>query len=539
MKKIFSLKYIRENFKVISLVIFSAVLRFVNLGYSDYQGDEIKALYLPSNGQSLTEFLISQKKGPFQYLVTYLLKFIDPLYENQFLIRLPFAIAGLLSIVFFYKFIKLHFGEKVAFYSSLFLSFNGLFVAFSRIVQYQSFSILFSILCLYFLSLSLKGQKYKFSGMFFGLIFWALSLLSHYDGFFIFPFVFYLIIKWFKRDDIETKEKVKMFVISGIVSAGLLALFYLPFLGSLDTATSDYWLNRITGQSSGKISSSKYLFNLYQPIFSLKLYFVASFLGSVFIMLGFLSDAILKIKGIPNFIKAFFSHSTEIMHSIKSDKFRIVCLFLWVAVTVFFFEYFVYISGTHIYNYLIPTTILMGFGLVAVESAVFKIFEYPLVRIFNFLFVFSIYSFIFVQSFVIFVDHSAEYPWEPKKFLIWTLQKPDESYHLSLFGFPYYRNWEGIRDFAKSHPELQAYSSNERKQISGYYLDYDRNYEKSGLYVYINNPQSFIEYISDDKAAYWVGNHEPDYIFTSRGKDKARVYMMEPGTLEEIIKKGF
>jgi len=162
MKKIFSFKYIKDNIRLIFLIIFSTALRLINLGYSDYQGDEIKALYLPSKGQSLIEFLIAQKKGPIQFLITYLLKFIDPSYENQFLIRLPFAIAGILSILFFYKFIKFHFGEKVAFYSSLFLSSNGLFIAFSRIIQYQSFSILFSILCLYFLSLSLKGDKYKF-----------------------------------------------------------------------------------------------------------------------------------------------------------------------------------------------------------------------------------------------------------------------------------------------------------------------------------------------------------------------------------------
>ena len=536
MKKIFSFKYIKDNIRLIFLIIFSTALRLINLGYSDYQGDEIKALYLPSKGQSLIEFLIAQKKGPIQFLITYLLKFIDPSYENQFLIRLPFAIAGILSILFFYKFIKLHFGEKVAFYSSLFLSSNGLFIAFSRIIQYQSFSILFSILCLYFLSLSLKGDKYKFFGVFFGLIFWALSLLSHYDGFFIFPFVLYLLIKWFKRDDLEIKEKIRIFVISGLVSSGLLALFYIPFLSSVSVATSDYWLNRITGQSSGKISSSKYLFKLYQPIFSLKLYFVTSFLGAIFIILGFLSGTILKIKGIPKYVRDFFSHSTEIMHSIKSDKLRVAFLFSWVIITVLFFEYFVYISGTHIYNYLIPTSILMGFGLVAVESAVFKIFEYPLVRIFNFLFVYSIYSFLFVQSYVILVDHTKEYPWESKKFLIWNLQRPDESYHLSLFGFPYYRNWEGVRSFAKSHPELQAYSSNERRQISGYYLDYDRNYEKSGLYVYVSNPQSFIGSINDDKAAYWVGSHEPVYVFNSRGTDKVRVYMMQPGTLEEIQK---
>jgi hypothetical protein len=181
----------------------------------------------------------------------------------------------------------------------------------------------------------------------------------------------------------------------------------------------------------------------------------------------------------------------------------------------------------------------LGFGIVAIESFIFKIFEIQLVKIFNFLGIFLVFLFLTAQSYAIFINNEQEYPWENKNFLIWTLRKPDESYHLSLFGFPYYRDWEGIRNFAKLHPELQAYSTNEKKEISSYYLKFDRNYEKSGIYVYVKSPQSFIEVIENEKAAYWVEKYDPVYTLTRNGSDRVRVYMMEPGTLEEIIKKGF
>jgi hypothetical protein len=537
MKKLFSL--IKNNINMLIVVAISIGLRFINLGYSDYQGDEIKALYLPEVGQNLSNFLVSQKKGPVQFLITYLIKFLDNSYSSQFLVRFPFALAGVLAVIFFYKFVKLHFGERIAFYSSLFFSTSGLFVAFSRIVQYQSFVVLFAVLSLYFLSMAGLSEKYKVKGIFLGLLFWALSILSHYDGVFIAPIAFYLLFSWFKNADLTVKQKISIFLIAGVLSLSLLLIFYLPFMSSFSESTADYWESRITGSSSGKISSSKYIFSLYQPVFSLGLYFVLSFFGSVLIVLGFMSRTILSLKNLPNFVRNFFDHTTDVMVSVQKGRFRIVAIILWVALAVGFFEGYVYIPGTHIYNYLLPTFILMGFGVVLIESAVFKVFEFPLVRIFNFLGIVLIISFLTVQSYVVFVDHKREYPWEDEKFLIWTFRKPDTNFHLSLFGFPYYRNWDGIKNFVMSKPDIVAYYSNERRQIAGFYLDYDRNYDRAGAYVHIMNPQSFTDYIGSDKVAYWISKYDPVYTLTENGRDKVRLYMMEPGTLEEIKQRGF
>ena len=136
------------------------LLRFINLGYSDYQGDEIKAFFLPISGQNAFEFLLDQRKGPVQFLITAFLKIFNPSYDNQLLMRLPFALAGTLAVYFFYKLINIHFGKKIAFYSSFFIATNGFFIAFSRIVQYQSFVIFFAILALYCFTLAITKEKY-------------------------------------------------------------------------------------------------------------------------------------------------------------------------------------------------------------------------------------------------------------------------------------------------------------------------------------------------------------------------------------------
>ncbi|HBY10049.1 TPA: glycosyl transferase family 39, partial [candidate division WWE3 bacterium] len=224
------MKKLIEN---INLVLFgvmvpAVILRFFNLGYSDYQGDEIKALYLPNEGQNFFSYLMDQRKGPIQFVITYILKFINPDYTNQLLIRLPFAMAGILSVFFLYKLVQMHFGKRAALISALLLGSNGFFVAFSRIVQYQSFTILFMILALYMLSLAVKRTDYKHKGVICAFIFWALGILSHYDAVFIFPFVLYLMSVWLKRNYKKDPAALRTIIISLSVSGALLLAFYIP-----------------------------------------------------------------------------------------------------------------------------------------------------------------------------------------------------------------------------------------------------------------------------------------------------------------------
>lgn len=529
----------KSNFYLLLILVSSFTLRFVNLGYSDYQGDEIKALYFPTTGQSFFQFIMDQRKGPIQFILTFLIKVFDSSYNNQFFVRLPFAIAGFLSVYFFYKFVTLHFGKKIAFYSSIFFATNGFFIAFSRIVQYQSFVILFMILSLYYLSLAVKNKGFFVKGMYLSLICWGLSLLSHYDGIFILPFMVYLLLEWFRNKKVSKNTKIKHFIAAGLVSMFLVLVFYIPFVFSLSDATKIYWQGRITGIVSQKMSSSVYLFSVYQPIYVVHIYTILFLLGLTFLILGLLSIHILKLKKLPGFVQRFFSHSTDHMKLIHNNQLMIFFLILWFLIPFLFFEVYVYIPGTHIYCYLIPCFIFLAYGLVTLESLTFKIFEYNLMQLFNIVGVLVLSLFLFTQSFVIFVDSHKEYPWEQEKFFFWTFPQINLLYHSSLFGFPYYRDWEGIREFVSSFPEIIAYVTNERQAISRYFIPLNSKKDEAGFFVYVKNPQSFENNIMYDKAAYWVSHYQPVHTLTRNGNDLVRIYIMEAGTLDSIKNRGF
>ena len=499
------------RFKYITFSILTSVtiwLRLVNLGYSDYQGDEIKALFLPTIGQSLINFIFEQRKGPVQFFITYLIKFLDPYYLNEFLVRLPFAISGILSVIIFYKLIEKHFGHKLALYAAFFMSTNGLFVAFSRIVQYQSFVILFGVLSLYFFTLAIKEKKWMILGLYLGMISWAVSMLAHYDGIFIAPFVLYLLFVWYKNfPEVTTKTRLAHLALSSLLVAGIVLSFYVPFFLSVSDKTKDYWLDRLEG-GEGKISSSIITFKAYNP--KLVFYFYSLLvLFSVY--------------------KIYYKHVWK-----KSWIFVVWFLFPWII-----FELVANIPGTHIYTYLIPLFVVLAFGIETIEAFLTKIFKLNVGNVISIIGLVILFSFTSYLSHVVFVDHSREYPWENEKFLVWTLYKPNVIFHLSMFGFPYYRHWEEIGNFVTKSRNNGFYSTNERKSIARYFIPFAKDTDSAGHFVFIKNPQTFANEILQEKALYWSKKYKPDKIFYNNGREVVNIYYMPSGNINTIKSMGY
>ncbi|MFZ5424987.1 MAG: ArnT family glycosyltransferase [Patescibacteria group bacterium] len=511
-------------FAYISLAVVATWLRLMNLGYSDYQGDEIKALFLIDPNESVSEFLLSQRKGPIQFLITFLLKFLDPEYMNRFLIRLPFAFAGIFAVYFFYKFLQLHFNKKVSFYATFFFATNGFLIAFARIVQYQSFVILFMVLALYTFSLAAKKENWSKKGIYLGFIFWALSILSHYDGVFIFPFVVYILVEWGKKYVFDVDEKfehLKHLFLSLFISGVLMALFYIPFIFAITDATASYWQGRIVG-TGGKIASSIVLFRVYQPIYVFHIYTLLSVFG-----LGVLIKDYLNLK-----------------------EYKSIALITWALLPFLFLEVFVSIPGTHIYTYLIPLMVLMGIGVKGIERFMYYVsgrlapIAKPIVRYINIAGILVIFTFIFLQVNAIFVDHTAEYPWEPEKFLLWEFHQPSPAFHLSMFGFPYYRHWDEIGQYVTSTENNGYYSTNERSSISRYHIPFNKDTDSAGHFVHIINPQSFTPNPTQEKAQYWEENYDPVKVFYSedpntpgRLREIVKIYYMKVGSLDDLLKQ--
>ncbi len=510
-----------KKYSLAILMGLTILLRIINLGYSDFQGDEIKALYIPDNGTNFSNYLLDQRKGPTQFFVTALVKLVDADYQNRFLVRLPFALAGIAAVYFFYKFIEIYFGDQIALISAFFFSTNGFLVAFSRIVQYQSFVILFMIMALYFFSLSLYREKWSISGLYLGFICWALSFLSHYDGLFIFPFVLFILGK--KLSQVKTSTGIGLGELKHLFgSAGIFLLivsaFYLPFVLNITQATKDYWFGRITGGVSTKNSSSRYLFSVYQPIYVLHIY---------------------TLLGITGLVSFFYKKSASVRGFLVDNQYLLATLF-WAIIPLIVMEVLISVPGTHIYTYLIPSIVIMAYGLNTLFSIELKpIWTGKVKSLLSITGVLTLAIFVYAQSYAIYVDNKSEYPWEEEKFAIWTFPKPTPSYHLSLFGFPYYRFWDEVGDIVNSDMSLEAYGTNERTSISRYHVLLPKETNIAGYYVYIINPQSFENDIAHEKAAYWIKRYAPVITFRKNSMDIVRIYKMPQGGLEIIKAQGY
>ena len=496
------------------LFVVAGFLRLYNLGYSDYQGDEIKALYNSKEATSV-KFFLEQRKGPMQFLVTAGLNSISRDYRNRALVRLPFALAGLGSVIVFYYLSKSILNEKIAFYSSIFFATNGFLIAFSRIVQYQSLVIFFGLLSVYLTRKYIDSLHSRLLVL--ASISLAISILSHYDGVFFIPIILGLLYPSFRQDQ---RHVLKLFIIPTLLFLALTCVFYIPFALNIAQSTADYWVGRISGDVSSKISSSRYLFSVYQPIYVLHIYTILGIVGFGFITL------VTLYKIFPKMLGKLLSHIYQTHFNLSI----LVSVLAWFLIPFILLEVFIYIPGTHIYAYLIPTFLFMGFAIFYADLVGRKILnKLPfsiVVTSVTMVAVWVLFIFLTLQSYYVFVDHDYEYPWENKKFLIWTLPKPTPIFHLSMFGFPYYRHWDEIGDYIRLDKKSQFYTTNERVSISRYHIVLEKAGGKVGYYVYIKNPQTFTNEVTNTRINAWMQNSSPVMQYKNQDRVVSEIYLV-------------
>jgi len=451
------LKYFKKyriEFYFLMLIIFaSGFLRFYDLGYSNYQGDEIKALFNPYNNKDFLEFLFDQRKGPNQFLVTFLLRDLSDNYYNHFIMRFPFALAGFLSVIVFYLVLKNFFNSRVGLLGTILFGSSGFLIAFSRIVQYQSFVIFFGLLTILLGQIFSKTNKNIY--LYLGFISLATSILFHYDGIF-FGLVFGLILV---KKIYEERNNYFNYIASSLLFILILGTFYVPFILNLDKETLDYYQERLEGDpGDNRISSSIFNFELYQPVGTLYIYIF-------FIIIG-------------------------MFYSIKNyENYNYISLILWSLTPFIFMEGIVESPGTHTYTYLIPVMGIAGLGMnYLLQLFTKKIYIYAISIIFVFI---SFHQ--FLQSYVLYVEHKTEYPWQEKKYLYFDLksisQRENRKYYMSVFGFPYNRSWMEIKKFLIE--KRGNYDSSEKSTIGNFYLKNLRYKDNSNIYIEVELPQSF------------------------------------------------
>jgi len=421
-----------KNYPLFCILILSAFLRFSGLGYSQYYGDETKALYLDKTIPAF-EFFMDQRKGPLQFFVAWIMEKITGGY-NEFFMRLPFAIAGFLSVYVFYLLVKKLFDTRVGLIAAFLFSISGFNVAFSRTVQYQSFLVLFGLLSVY---LFLQSRLVLSS------ISLAIAFYAHYDAlFYLVPILYLIVLK-----EVKVKNFLKSFAVPFVV---LIGIFYIPYIykGYFAKNTLNYVLKRIEGRDYTK-NNSLYTYFLYNPTF--------------------LSVALL-------FTPLYLFFKKKVEPNVK-------VLLFWFIVPFLVFELIVMNPGTHVQNYFFPLFILAAYVLSEfydqIKNKRLKIVYLVFLVLGAWCLVLSSLS-VYVPTF------NKGYPW--KTFA-------DKRYSLFLYGFPYQRGWDQIGKYLKSKRATGFYTDD--NAIASQYYTYGISFTPPGpnfmpeYYVRVFDNQEF------------------------------------------------
>jgi len=448
--------FVKKNIDVILvlvLLVFSAFLRFPNLGYSDYIGDEHKAFIELIEGQTLFDFFMSRRKGPMQFLVSEIPHYFVGNFKNELAQRIPFTIIGLFSVPAFYFLVKqLTKDRGVAFLSALLLSVNGFIVGFSRIAQYQNLNLLFSFLSVYFYAKILNRENNIYVNSFLGTLTFSLSLLSHWDAIFVLPPIVFIFLRFLFEKGKPLSIRFRLIFLNFVLGCLILLPFLVPYVAYQvsDVENQAYFARRV-GFGHMNFERYKLLIELYNPFVTLTFLLVCGAVGILFVNQG-----------------SFF--------------------LIWFVINYAAFELFVRKPGTHIYNFLIPLIILASVGAVQVIKVFPRWFKaIPLLITASFV------AFFYYQSYLIFVNHSVEYPWRREEILGKETKRYAEEDKLPLFGFPHSRKWQEINDFINAQ-EVHDYKyiTNEDKTISEWYMDVDYGIDGGFFAIGVKRPLSFM-----------------------------------------------
>lgn len=477
-----------SKFVLLLILAVSIFFRIYKLGYSDFQGDEVSAQNFLFGEQPFKDFLLTRSIPPGQYIVSFIQNNIFQSINPHLRVRLPFSLAGIIILIFIFLLQK----EKSVI-PILLIGVSGLFIAFSRIVQYQSFIMLFGVINVFCINKYTSTKNYNY--IYLASITSAMAVLFHYDSLsYIIPSLIFLAVNK------DFKGLLRYILPIGIIAS----FFYIPFVLKPEFRQTLNYLTKErigTGSTAGALNYSLKILALYHS---------KEFLVITGLLLAFLFAKNFKEEKIPAkivltisliFIISRLATTKEsgpiIVVSVmtfglllllkikniylKKETNTETLVELW-----FYFSFLTYglafkMPLTHIYNFLLPLFLLIGY----------KIKQTKTIR--------ALLGVAFISSisfnYSAFIETSREFPWEEKRYIFGNMPSAISSGEKlkGIFGFPYYRNWEEIRDKSLQLKDsgLEEYYSNEKYRLAKYYMQgFKWNPEQQDFYIYIKNPQS-------------------------------------------------
>jgi 4-amino-4-deoxy-L-arabinose transferase-like glycosyltransferase len=229
------------------VLLVASFFRFASLGYSEFQGDEIKAMtpaarVLEGDPGAL---MLERKKGPAEILSPMMLWRLTET-TDEASARLPFAVAGLSTIATVLLLGRKLGGNPAGIAAAGVAALNGMLIAFSRIVQYQAIVLWMSalaVLCAWEWYERGQTRWALLTGVFTGI-----GLLAHYDALAVLPMLAYVALFSFSHTSTSGRRQEwwRDVLLGVLCTVSLVALFYGPYmLTSQVSETGGYLRGRI------------------------------------------------------------------------------------------------------------------------------------------------------------------------------------------------------------------------------------------------------------------------------------------------------
>lgn len=213
----------RMGFILAGVFVIAAAIRFIQLGYAEFHEDEVEVLSLAvriSKGEGYAVFL--HRKGPLQVLVPLAFWLLTgPIHEG--LARMPFAVANLLGVLTVTCLVTRIGGRGAGLVAGVLIALNGYLVAFSRMVQYQSFVFLLISLSVFCLWEVVRSSEKTL--IFPGILCTGAGLLAHFDAVVYLPVIGYLAWQIVGRYPAARGQVL----VSSVIVLGLCLSFYVPY----------------------------------------------------------------------------------------------------------------------------------------------------------------------------------------------------------------------------------------------------------------------------------------------------------------------
>lgn len=490
---------------LMAVLLVSALFRFTELGYSEFQGDEALAMLTAADVlEGHEDVLFLRGKGPAEVLLPTALWSLTGLIDEA-AARLPFALAGsLIPLLGFLLATDLFEDRQMAITTGLvtsgLLALNGFMVAFSRIVQYQVLVTFLSGLGLW------CSWQWRRDGGMRWLILCALfigsALLAHYDGLIVFPAILYtMATAWYRGINRENKTPHPVQIVAAFaLLCSIAGLFYLPYVLDVQAArTGDYLSGRIGSASfKNNLASFQHFNVLYTSFYYYALtgLLVLAFLVRVsqhayglrrlpWASRGFptlLGLAVFVLCCWPEILRApildlaFVPFTLLFLNALMSatlgDGLRAVVL--WLAVSFVGYNFVVALPLTHIYTIVPAWTLLAGMMGVTIVRPLIASPQITPWRRWAVRLTFGLSGTVVVlfagYLTLAYLRHDVEFlaDWpHSQSALYWTpYSHPPRT---GFFGFPHRSGWKAVGALYANRQLQGDYSSNEEPDITAWY----------------------------------------------------------------------